>query len=1143
MASEHIHPSIPWGRLRWLALWLVVVALGCRGDGETVDSEQDLPVGEVVEIELFPSALLLDDLTPERPLELRAYDEDGQRVSAEGLELEWVNVDEQDIELVVDGDTRASVARNVDAGSSVIVVRSSRDPELLSNPVLVRAAVLHPEAVALDDADILFPPPNLRPGQPLEELADYAVGEEPGEFAVGSFELTELLVTLNTRESEAGADNRLRYPVVIRGEAYRDGMSRIVGAQSSPVAGNIIAHEVRGDWVALLVEAGAPGELYERLDISFDGPALLERGLLDLDRLTGSPVAEQAQPAPAGFRNATATAIPIPLRGFNVEDCASGEFTGARVTGFAPTISPSFLPPQGEMRVDGFRLEYLRAYGGANFEIFIRPELDIQAQGKLAINCYIGPRWSGSMGISAFTGSLLDFNYIHQPRLDMEVEIGAGPRVNAFALLACNVRATMGLRYEDGRWYGRDPQAGQYNTFGVGCPTPGQPISPEVNASVTGIEFGGLGESDAGPDAYIDAKAGLTSENKLAIQLGGAIMANLQRVVAAAAGAEAFLERMRKRVERLQQSNPMFSIGPNRYWDVELLASAGPGALRIIELIADLAEVEFIDAEFGPQLRQRVETTRKLLNEADGTYWHANQHQILGLQVPATVSIGLAELQEWVESIFPNAQVPDLVIDIEPPPFDAVAFYKGIEGFGETTHRIHKAVGNLEPSFEVGDRLTLSVPGVYGQVPAVDFTTDEEPLGAVVFMRKNLGEFRKVGELAYTGVENDFLMFEGDVQVSDEEVAAYLNEVNADGDPVNPLFTISYNRMFLIDVPGYLGGYTGYKLAQVDVDGVPQSLSATRKVGEAAEHSMALENNSVFVDQPMAVEYEVGPTPEWLTMSATSGTIDGEGVLLLSMITGCSEVGQFSHELELRFRAFNENQALLDEQVSTAQVSLNCEALDGDEMPAPAFAGTQCPAVGNEVDYLALDLELATYQNPGLLQFGVKLLPAASGICLPPEVLELPVPCDSHVDYELWKMGGSVSFNDLGLLGTPHFVWNPHYLAEGMWDDYGLIQPEPITLLSYSGETDPRKPCSDARGDLNHGPTGPIIANSLHDDMVRAFPVYQRDTPDASLPEGYQTCYDRITMYGGNNLVPCSVSTTSGALYLVIQPHMTVGNH
>lgn len=211
----------------------------------------------------------------------------------------------------------------------------------------------------------------------------------------------------------------------------------------------------------------------------------------------------------------------------------------------------------------------------------------------------------------------------------------------------------------------------------------------------------------------------------------------------------------------------------------------------------------------------------------------------------------------------------------------------------------------------------------------------------------------------------------------------------------------------------------------------------------------------------------------------------------------------------------------------------------GAPSPPPAFAGTTCPSTGGDIDYAALDQELLTYQKPDQLIFGMKLLPYDAGQCDPIYTLDLPVPCNGHQDYQIWKMGGAASFNAV-LPSLTYWVWNPHYIDEGMWDEYGLTNSEPITLLSYAQEKNAVVPCNDARGDMSYGPVGPIIAGSDHKNMIRAFPVYTRAAPDPGLPQTHALCYDLLKVQPGNGLVPCSETTGQGALYMVLQPREVV---
>jgi hypothetical protein len=86
--------------------------------------------------------------------------------------------------------------------------------------------------------------------------------------------------------------------------------------------------------------------------------------------------------------------------------------------------------------------------------------------------------------------------------------------------------------------------------------------------------------------------------------------------------------------------------------------------------------------------------------------------------------------------------------------------------------------------------------------------------------------------------------------------------------------------------------------------------------------------------------------------------------------------------------------------------------------------------------------------------------------------------------------------------------------------------------------------CDPARRDNNNGdvlmPSGDTL--NVYDKKIRAFPVYQRPTPDLTLPQGYQTCYDVVDLHilGGNNTLPFADSVANrGEVYFVLQGQCT----
>ena len=203
----------------------------------------------------------------------------------------------------------------------------------------------------------------------------------------------------------------------------------------------------------------------------------------------------------------------------------------------------------------------------------------------------------------------------------------------------------------------------------------------------------------------------------------------------------------------------------------------------------------------------------------------------------------------------------------------------------------------------------------------------------------------------------------------------------------------------------------------------------------------------------------------------------------------------------------------------------------------PLFAGTSCPTlVGGGLDWNALDADLTGYGNPALLQFTAKVLPFDAGQCALFVSVELPTPCDTTEDYEIWSIGGAVSFNQIFNFGD--WSWTVSYESEGTWNDLGLISSEPAVNIS-GVVADPLSACNIGRTWNMHGPVGPIGTD--FDTFVRAQPVHTRAAPLAGLPSTHQLCYDILKMKAGGNLVVgCSSTTAAGAAYMYIQPSRQV---
>jgi len=220
----------------------------------------------------------------------------------------------------------------------------------------------------------------------------------------------------------------------------------------------------------------------------------------------------------------------------------------------------------------------------------------------------------------------------------------------------------------------------------------------------------------------------------------------------------------------------------------------------------------------------------------------------------------------------------------------------------------------------------------------------------------------------------------------------------------------------------------------------------------------------------------------------------------------------------------------------------------------PAFVGTATPVSGGKIDWVALDQELVTYRDLQNLQLTVKV-PYDPGNGCGSITFELPTPCgpSDYTDYKVWRMGGAAGivifppqipqyFND--------WAYNPGFIAEGMMD-VSYTHPAKSVVVTCQGQgvgfcsigsygpgTDDTAliPSDLARLDTSYGPMQPGMG--AYDGHIRAFPVHQRTAPDASLPQGYQLCYDTIDLHaqGGGALGTCqNDGLEHGSIYLTFQ--------
>ena len=1111
------------------SLALLAWSLGACGGDESRPS--NLPTGEVVRIELSPPAMLLTDDLNEGELHIRAFDEQGNEVQAAGIEVEWTSTDDNEVAVVPVGAGRATVSRVDEVGSTVVVARVVGREELVSNPVVVHSALLHDEVVLLEDRNIVFPPLGDVDSE-VDLLAQPGFRQLDGETYVGEFPLLGLFAALTVSEDED--QPKLRYPVVIRREAYVEGMTRLLGSEGAQVYGEVIDHAIRGDLVALLVEASSPTEIYEAIDVEFDGEALAEQGLLNLEEYQNELAEVMAQDEEDGFRGFGGL-----FSQWDDPSCVSGDWSILSLEDVNLTLKPKLLPPVYQIKMKGFGIDVLELKHGFGVEALFRPHFDVQFSGESSIDCYVGHGLDFTIPTPLF-GLPIGVGVAQNPKVKLGVSGGAGPRINAYFLKRCDWLAHYGFRWEDGGLHGQDAGGEDYNRVTNTCFNGENDFDANLTVS-TFADFNPVHDVHLDLDAFLEAHMGVAFEQSFSLRPLGGALTKLENAIKHASLKQDILD-----VESQVIFGDQDALAGN------ILEHLLNGTW--LNILKSLTDLRLLRIEAGLGLNGIFSSPLRLLNNADKGTYHANENQALGLQLTAEAEAGFLELGDWIGALVPHANFEIPSITVEPPPLDLIPIYRGIEGYGDMVFSATKGPGNTGYELELGDTIHLDIPGVYGGWTLVPHALlpEGEVFGGEVVWRTSLIDFQHAGSMAVSFVEGGNTMrFKADIELVDPDFVEYLNYAPPEGAfDDNELFFLSYNQLWLgspssVVLPGYLGSMDDFALVQVEIEGIPESIELSAKSAEQDSAQFEIQNKSKFLDDFFPVDMKdiyVAELPSWLSVnpSFASFSVEGQGELI-SLTGTCPAVPEpttFTHALDLQFGHFDAEQGQYTfEESYTVEIELECLPPDTPDGPLgpPTFVGTLCPATASGVDYAALDAELAFYQDQGSLQFGVKL-PAASLTCPAMMQVELPVGCfdTDGMNYHLWKMGGSASFNDFGILGTPYYVWNPQYMLEGMWEQLGLIFTEPVSLLSYAQETNPLVPCNDARGDLNSGPASPIINNAPVGKLT-AYPVHTRSQPDPSLPEGFQSCYDLLTLYSGNDLAPCSAATASGNLYMVIE--------
>jgi outer membrane protein assembly factor BamB/protocatechuate 3,4-dioxygenase beta subunit len=256
-------------------------------DSETVELRFGVPnvanPGDDLTLQVTPSSMLVSGINQTRNLTVRAYNAAGDEVSTDNLGIEWISSDSIHFPLIASSTSTklATLTTRTDAGFAVLMARSRVNSKLTSNPVSVMNAEVKRSVRLIDDADVIFPPPDVASWE-LPNETHFSDSPNPIDF--GGFTLAEIFDVYKAigQPGVATNDFYLRKPLLLRGAAPLVG-TVLAASGGSDVFDKVIAVETRGNLSLLQLQPVEPYDVYGRIKFNFDYQRLVGSGLIPDD--------------------------------------------------------------------------------------------------------------------------------------------------------------------------------------------------------------------------------------------------------------------------------------------------------------------------------------------------------------------------------------------------------------------------------------------------------------------------------------------------------------------------------------------------------------------------------------------------------------------------------------------------------------------------------------------------------------------------------------------------------------------------------------------------------------------------------------------------------------------------------------------
>ncbi len=250
-------------------------------------------VDQRVVLAIEPNSVILTGVDVTHTLHVRGYDQQGNVVSLEGMQLDWLvshsnwitGTSSITYTVLPDDPTTIIVRSTADAGAASFVVRDHSDATIRSQIVNVLVGQPRENTFLVPDDQLVFPAQNLTPTLPLSETTPT---NPDGTLYLGAFTQDELLsrfeVISTTLENGDESLIQAKYAIVTTGPAPSVG-SMLLTNESAQLFGRVLSVTQRSGYNLIQLELVELPDVFKTLDFYINSERMIDDGVYFTDTI------------------------------------------------------------------------------------------------------------------------------------------------------------------------------------------------------------------------------------------------------------------------------------------------------------------------------------------------------------------------------------------------------------------------------------------------------------------------------------------------------------------------------------------------------------------------------------------------------------------------------------------------------------------------------------------------------------------------------------------------------------------------------------------------------------------------------------------------------------------------------------------